>query len=102
VPLVFSAPLASDFWILIHSQLSSAGVWQRAGRLHEWRRDHGGMFHAGPRACGWLAFGIGGSFFAEIAFCALFRGSPRMWLALFPPASYFPLFACWLWRRKHA
>ena len=101
VPLVFFAPLSSGFWTLIYSQFSSARVWQRAGRLHEWRRDHGGIFRTLQRACGWLAFGIMGSFLAEIAFCALFRGSPRMWFTLFPLASYSPLFACWLWRRKH-
>jgi hypothetical protein len=35
--------LSAGFWVLVHSQWSSAMAWQRMGRLHQWRSDHGGL-----------------------------------------------------------
>lgn len=109
---VFFGPLSAGFWVLVYSQWSSAHAWQRAGRLKQWRSDHGGFLRTIPRACGWLFFGIVASFFAEIAFMVVFRHVPyeafdgtarlRLWLSLFPFACYFPLVPAWLWRRWHA
>jgi len=99
-------PLSAGFWVLVYSQWSSAMAWQRMGRLHHWRSDHGGFAHTLPRACGWLFFGIVGSFAAEVIFAFAFRlvpgGTLKLWLTLFPFACYFPLFVTWAWRRRHA
>lgn len=102
-------PLSAAFWTLIYSQWSSAMVWQRMGRLHEWRRDHGGLLVTVTRATAWIFLGLFGSYLCEIAFLIAFRRVPytvfdgtarlRLWFALFPLACYFPLFATWVWRR---
>jgi hypothetical protein len=101
------APLSAGFWVLVYSQWSSAMAWQRMGRLHQWRSDHDGFLCTIPRACGWLLFGIVGSFLCEVAFAVVFRFVPHcesrlgLWMALFPFAAYFPLVPTWLWRRRH-
>ena len=104
-------PLSAAFWILVYSQWSSARAWQRMGRLHEWRRDHGGLLVTVTKATAWMFLGLFGSFLCEIAFLIAFRRVPyamfdsaarlRLWFALFPLACYFPLFAAWAWRRRH-
>ena len=101
----WTAPLSCGFYVLIYSQWSSAMVWQRMGRLHQWREDHGGFLCTIPRACGWLLFGIVGSFLCEVTFAVAFRFVPHcesrlsLWMALFPFAAYSPLVPTWLWRR---
>jgi hypothetical protein len=104
-------PLSAAFWTLVYSQWSSARVWQRMGRLHEWRRDHGGLLVTVTKATAWMFLGLFGSFLCEVAFMIAFRRVPpamfdstarlRLWFALFPLACYFPLFAAWAWRRLH-
>lgn len=111
LPLFFFAPLSAGFWVLVYSQWLSAMAWQRAGRLKQWRSDHGGLLCTIPRACGWLLFGIVASFLSEIAFMLAFMSVPhgmfdgearlRLWLSLFPVACYFPLVPAWVWRRRH-
>jgi len=93
----FVAPLSAGFYVLVYSQWSSAMVWQRAGRLKQWRADHGGIFRTVPRACGWLFGGIFFSYVAEAAFMLAFRR-----VSLLPFATYSPLVFAWLWRRRHA
>jgi len=105
-------PLSAAFWTLVYSQWSSAMAWQRMGRLREWRRDHGGLLVTATKATAWMFLGLFGSFLCEIAFLIAFRRVPyamfdgtarlRLWFTLFPVACYFPLFATWVWRRKHA
>jgi len=103
----WTAPLSAGFWVLVYSQWSSAHAWNKMGRLKQWRDDHGGFLCTIPRACGWLLFGIVGSFLCEVAFGFAFRFVPhcesrlRLWMALFPFAAYFPLLPAWLWRRRH-
>ena len=100
-------PLSAGFYVLVYSQWSSAHAWNKMGRLKQWREDHGGFLCTIPRACGWLLFGIVGSFAAEVGFCLAFRFVPHcesrlgLWMALFPFAAYFPLVPTWLWRRRH-
>jgi len=104
-------PLSAGFWVLVYSQWSSAMAWQRMGRLHEWRRDHGGLLVTVTKATAWMFLGLFGSFLCEIAFLMAFRRVPyamfdgtarlRLWFALFPLACYFPLVPAWLWRRTH-
>ena len=69
----FVAPLSAGFYVLVYSQWSSAMVWQRAGRLKQWRTDHGGFFRTVPRACGWLFGAIFFSYVAEAGFLLAFR-----------------------------
>ena len=98
-------PLSAAFWTLVYSQWSSARAWQRMGRLHEWRRDHGGLLVTVTKATAWMFLGLFGSFLCEIAFLIAFRRVPyamfdstarlRLWFALFPLACYSPLFATW-------
>jgi hypothetical protein len=104
-------PLSAGFWVLVYSQWSSAMAWQRMGRLHQWRSDHGGLLVTVTKATAWMFLGLFGSFLCEIAFLIAFRRVPyamfdstarlRLWSALFPLACYFPLFAAWAWRRLH-
>jgi len=107
VVLFFFAPLSAGFYVLVYSQWSSAHAWNKMGRLRQWREDHGGFACTIPRACGWLLYGIVGSFLCEVAFAAAFRFVPhcesrlRLWLAFFLFAAYFPLVPTWLWRRRH-
>ena len=85
--------------------------WQRMGRLHDWRRDHGGLLVTVTKATAWMFLALFGSFLSEIAFLIAFRRVPyamfdgtarlRLWFAVFPLACYFPLFATWVWRRRH-
>jgi hypothetical protein len=101
------APLSAGFYVLVYSQWSSAHAWNKMGRLGQWREDHGGFVCTIPRACGWLLFGIVGSFLCEVAFAVAFRFVPHgesrlgLWMTLFPFAAYFPLVPTWLWRRRH-
>jgi hypothetical protein len=104
-------PLSAGFWVLVYSQWSSAHAWNKMGRLHEWRRDHGGLLVTVTKATAWMFLGLFGSFLCEIAFLIAFRCVPyvmfdgtarlRLWFAVFPFACYFPLFATWVWRRTH-
>jgi hypothetical protein len=104
-------PLSAGFYVLVYSQWSSAHAWNKMGRLKQWREDHGGFLCTIPRACGWLLFGIIGSFLSEVAFMLAFKHVPfeafdgtarlRLWLCLFPLACYFPLLPAWVWRRRH-
>ena len=107
----WTAPLSCAFWTLVYSQWSSARAWQKMGRLHEWREDHGGLLVTVTKATAWMFLGLFGSFLCEIAFLIAFRRVPyamfdgtarlRLWFALFPLACYFPLVPTWLWRRRH-
>jgi len=104
-------PLSASFWVLVYSQWSSAMAWQRMGRLHQWRSDHGGLLVTVTKATAWMFLGLFGSFLCEIAFLIAFRRVPyamfdstarlRLWFALFPLACYFPLLPAWVWRRRH-
>ena len=104
-------PLSAAFWTLVYSQWSSARAWQRMGRLHESRRDHGDFLVTVTKATAWMFLGLFGSFLCEVGFLIAFRRVPyamvystarlRLWFALFPLACYFPLFAAWAWRRLH-
>jgi hypothetical protein len=106
--LFWFAPLSAGFWVLVYSQWSSTHAWNKMGRLRQWREDHGSFLCTIPRACGWLLFGIVGSFLCEVAFAVAFRAVAwqssvkarlRLWLCLFPFASHAPLLPAWLWRR---
>jgi len=105
-------PLSAAFWTLVYSQLSSAPWRQGAAAVRQWRHDHGGLLVTVTRATAWMFVGLFGSFFCEIAFLFAFRRVPyamfdstarlRLWLALLPFATYFPLVPAWIWRRRHA
>ncbi|MGH9739251.1 MAG: hypothetical protein ACRD4X_11805 [Candidatus Acidiferrales bacterium] len=78
-------PLSAGFYTLVYSQWSSAMVWQRKGRLRQWRADHGDIFLTVPRACGWLFGAIFFSYAAEAGFLLAFRS-----VSLLPFATYSP------------
>lgn len=82
------------------------------GRLHERRRDRGGLLVTVAKETSWMFLGVFGSFFCEMASLIVFRRVPyaifdgtarlRLWFALFPLACHSRLFATWVWRRRHA
>lgn len=96
VAIFFFAPISCGVVVLFYSQLSSVHVWNRRGRLKEWREDHGGLIATCFRSTCWLFGSIFLSFAAEFAFIFTFSSARFRWLAL---ATYSPLFFCWLWRR---
>ena len=93
-------PLSAWFYTLVYSQWSSAMVWQRAGRLKQWRADHGRIFRTVPRACGWLFGAIFFSYAAEFLMLFLVRPSASG-RALLPVFTYSPVALCWVCRRFH-
>ena len=93
------APWSCCFWTLVYSQWSSIRVWQKAGRLKQWRDDHGGFLRTNARACGWMFGSLFFSYVSEFLLLFLARAAARPWL---PLATYSPLAFCWLWRRVHA
>ena len=107
----WTAPLSCAFWTLVYSQWSSTMAWRRMGRLKDWRDDHGGLSRTVSRACGWMVFGLFGSFAAQVAFLPAFHALPRsvadgaarraLWFVLFPLSTYAPLLAASFWRRRH-
>jgi hypothetical protein len=46
-------------------------------RLHDWRRDHGGLLVTLTKATAWMFLGLFGSFLCEIAFLIAFRRVPH-------------------------
>ena len=92
-------PLSAGFWVLVYSQWSSVHAWQRAGRLKQWREDHGGILRTIPRTCGWMFGALFFSYLAEFVLLGIARRAARPWL---PLATYSPVAFCWLWRRSHA
>lgn len=97
-------------WPLLCREWSSAMAWQRMGRLHQWRRGHGGFQRTMTKATVWIFFGLFGSLHSEIAFLIAFRfipssvsGAPHfmLWFRPFSFLCYAPLFAIWAWTRRH-
>ena len=70
-------PLSAGFWVLVYSQWSSAMAWQRAGRLKQWREDHGGILRTIPRACGWMFGALFFSYLAEFVLLGIARRAAR-------------------------
>ena len=75
-------PLSAAFWTLVYSQWSSARAWQRMGRLHERRRDRGGLLVTVAKATAWMFLAVFGSFlcvpdrFPARTVCDIRRHSP--------------------------
>lgn len=70
--LFWFGTFSAAFWTLLLSQWTSAMRWQRMGRLHQWRCDHGGIIVTVSKATCWMFLGLVGSFIAELAFMFAF------------------------------
>jgi hypothetical protein len=93
--LFWAGPWSAAFYTLIYSVLSSV-PWRQGGEaVRQHREAHGGLLVASMWATGWMFFGLFGSYFAEAALMFTTRR-----FAILPLATYSPLFACWLWRRR--
>jgi hypothetical protein len=94
--LFWAGPWSCCVLTLFYSQWSSIRVWQKAGKLRQWRGDHGGFIRTNVLATAWMFGSLFASYAAELLMVWKADPSWRPWL---PAATYSPVFACWLWRR---
>jgi hypothetical protein len=98
----WGGPFSCSFWVLVCSQILASKAWRGAAAVRQWRREQGGFLVTIPRATAWMAFGLFGSFAAELALlAACYPSSGAAFRALLPAATFSPLvFACvWSLRR---